>query len=234
MPLSPARVLRQFRYALYFDGVDDYVLVPNNPLFSGLNTITVMMFVNCLGRPEVNQAPFTKHRNAPGYREWMIYAFTGRFVWQVFDDTAVKFSEVFSSYVMQRFVHLAGVYDNGYQALYVDSSLVASKTVDIVVRATTEPLNIGRRGDARHYFQGYIYHVMLYTRALGAGEIRWNYSNPDNPIRDGLVLWLQAHPDYVKDIDRDGVPEWLDLSGFNNHGKIYGATLVKLIRDPVR
>ena len=38
----------------------------------------------------------------------------------------------------------------------------------------------------------------------------------------------------MKDIDGDGVLEWLDLSGFNNHGKIYGAQLVQLIKTPAR
>jgi hypothetical protein len=76
--------------------------------------------------------------------------------------------------------------------------------------------------------------VLIYSRPLSDSEITWNYSNPDNPIRNGLVLWLQAHPDNIRDIDGDGVLEWLDLSGYGNHGKIYGATLVKLIRDPVR
>jgi hypothetical protein len=48
------------------------------------------------------------------------------------------------------------------------------------------------------------------------------------------VLWLQAHPDYIKDIDGDGIPEWIDLSGYGNHGKIYGAQLVQLIKTPAR
>ena len=45
-----------------------------------------------------------------------------------------------------------------------------------------------------------------------------------------MVLWLQAHPDYIRDIDGDGVLEWVDLSGYNNHGKIYGAQLVELVK----
>jgi hypothetical protein len=48
------------------------------------------------------------------------------------------------------------------------------------------------------------------------------------------VLWLQADPSDVKDIDGDGILEWLDLSGYNNHGKIYGAQLVELIKTPPR
>jgi hypothetical protein len=74
----------------------------------------------------------------------------------------------------------------------------------------------------------------FYSRPLSDQEIQWNYINPDNPVRNGLVLWLKADPAYVKDIDGDGLLEWLDLSGFNNHGKIYGARLVELIRTPAR
>jgi hypothetical protein len=78
------------------------------------------------------------------------------------------------------------------------------------------------------------YQLLIYTRALTDSEITWNYNNPDNPVRSGLVVWLQAHPDNIRDIDGDGVPEWLDLSGFSNHGKIYGARLVELIKTPAR
>jgi hypothetical protein len=81
---------------------------------------------------------------------------------------------------------------------------------------------------------GYIAQVLIYSRTLSSSEILWNYSNPDNPVRNGLVLWLQADPNYVKDIDGDGVLEWVDLSGNNNHGKIYGARLVQLIKSPTR
>jgi hypothetical protein len=48
------------------------------------------------------------------------------------------------------------------------------------------------------------------------------------------MLWLQADPAHIRDIDGDGVPEWLDLSGFGNHGKVYGARLVELVRAPRR
>jgi len=74
------------------------------------------------------------------------------------------------------------------------------------------------------------YQLLIYTRDLADKDIEWNFKNPDNPIRNGLYVWLQAHPDYIKDIDGDGVLEWVDLSGNNNHGKIYGAQLVELVK----
>jgi len=78
------------------------------------------------------------------------------------------------------------------------------------------------------------FQLLVYSRVLSDSEIAWNYRNPDNPVRNGLIVWLQADPQYIMDIDGDGVLEWVDLSGSGNHGKIYGARLVELIRAPMR
>jgi hypothetical protein len=83
-------------------------------------------------------------------------------------------------------------------------------------------------------FQGYISQILVYSRVLSGSEISWNYLYPDNPVKNGLVLWLQADPAYIKDIDNDGILEWIDLSGYGNHGKIYGAQLVQLVKTPAR
>jgi hypothetical protein len=78
------------------------------------------------------------------------------------------------------------------------------------------------------------YQLLIYTRDLSDKDIEWNFKNPDNPVRNGLYVWLTADPQYVKDIDNDGVLEWIDLSGFGNHGKIYGAQLVQLVKPSAR
>jgi hypothetical protein len=54
-----------------------------------------------------------------------------------------------------------------------------------------------------------------------------------NIISDSLVLRYDAHPDNVRDIDNDGILEWIDLSGYGNHGKIYGATLMEITKNPI-
>jgi hypothetical protein len=119
--------------------------------------------------------------------------------------------------------------------LYVDGVLNHAATIPNPINANTLPWNVGRDpAQTLRVFPGYIPQVLFYARVLDASEISWNYSNSDNPVRNGLVLWLQARPDYVRDVDGDGLPEWIDLSGYNNHGKIYGARLVELIRRPVR
>jgi len=87
---------------------------------------------------------------------------------------------------------------------------------------------IGTRPWEPGWFNGFISQVLIYSRALSAEEILWNYNYPDNPVRDGLVLWL--HWDSI-DIQSG---KWLDKSGNNNHGTIYGATLYQVVKQPQR
>jgi len=80
------------------------------------------------------------------------------------------------------------------------------------------------------------YQLLIYKdKALSDSEVEWNYKYPDNPIRDKLFVWLRADPNNIRDIDGDGVLEWIDLSGYNNHGKIYGgAQLVQPVKSAIR
>ena len=60
------------------------------------------------------------------------------------------------------------------------------------------------------------FNLLICSRALSEDEIRHNMVYPWSPVRDGLRVWLFAHPDYVRDIDGDGILEWIDLSGNSN------------------
>jgi hypothetical protein len=79
------------------------------------------------------------------------------------------------------------------------------------------------------------YHILrTYSRALEDWEISHNFRYPYDPVKKGLEVYLLAHPDYIADIDGDGVLEWIDLSGNNNHAKIYNAQIVELVKQPAR
>jgi hypothetical protein len=198
-------------YAWRF-GVDDYIVVPNNPVFSGLNTITVMVFLNWLG--EYGQVPVAKFGAVAGRREWMMYVNNSyKWVWQVFDDRAGTFSEVGGASPAPRQVHLTGVYGNGYQAIYENGVLKDSKTANIAIRSTAEPVNIGRRGDGAGYFNGYIYYTMIYSRVLSDYEISNTYMNKVVNA-SGLVVFLD--PTFYNGT------HYIDLSGSGNHGVPYG------------
>jgi len=104
---------------------------------------------------------------------------------------------------------------------YVNGSLVNQTTYTIDSVASTDPITIGR-GYAG-YFQGYISTVLIYKDyALTQPQIVHNTINPNNPIRDGLVLWLDARAcDASKGV-------CYDLSGNSNNGTMYNVSIVTL------
>ena len=127
--------------------------------------------------------------------------------------------------------HVVGRYSESLnnQSLFLDASLIGS------ISPTPMAISYYNPTIGENIVVQYISMARAYSRPLSDSEIRWNYQYPDNPVRNGLVLWLQADPQYIKDIDGDGRLEWIDLSGYNNHGKIYGAQLVQFpIKTPSR
>jgi hypothetical protein len=234
MSLAPYRVLRQFRYAMFFDGVDDYVVVSDSESLKPPE-ITVCIWVNYYSIPVIYLRAYAVKKFHTG---------TGLYGYAVglkpnttqprgllANSSTRYFIESPDPVSLSTWNFLTLMYSAGVGKLYVNSVLKAQASANLL--HTTESLYVGAY-QPYVAIPAYISQVLIYSRALSGSEILWNYQYPDNPIRNGLVLRLHAHPDYIRDIDGDGVLEWVDLSGNNNHGKIYGATLVKLIRDPVR
>jgi len=234
LPLTPVRLLRTFRYALDFDGVDDRVVVPHSDYLnvqSG-NRITIIMRLTPLG--------------------WQ----SGYPVGVVLDkrtEQTANYNWEFSATVMEVRIHAnnaiygvgiphslgetneyAMVLDGNILKGYKNGLLVSSRADVAPSTGNLQNLRIGEAIVGGFSARMVLHHVLIYSRPLSDDEIRWNYENPEDPVSDGLRLSLYAHPDNVRDIDNDGINEWLDLSGNGNHGKIYGAALREVVRSSVR
>jgi hypothetical protein len=229
MPLTPKRTLRTFRYAMYFDGVDDYVRTVSTISLS--TPITVVVWFSHIDK--YNMLTLVANSGAGlsalGFRFFVNTYFSQdrRLVIEV--GTGSLGSKLVSSVNAVQPVWNYGVVvvNGGSSLLWLNGQKVVSGS--LLDFTKTDYIFIGIMAVA-YCFIGYIAQVLVYSRALSDSEILWNYLYPDNPVRNGLVLWLKADPQYIKDIDNDGILEWLDLSGYNNHGKIYGASLVQLIK----
>jgi hypothetical protein len=234
MPLSARRVLKQFKYAMYFDGVDDYVSVASSPSLNLTSLISIEAWVMTFKRTgqQIIIKNYVPHRS---YNMFLYAVNAGYPALHIFDTNNRNYSVTYwTPYPILQMHQLVGTFNGRYLKLYMDASLKATTDIGTTVqmRVFDEPLFIAR--EDFYYCNHMIPLIRIYSRDISFSEIQWNYNYPDNPVRNGLVLWLQAHPDYVKDIDNDGVLEWIDLSGFGNHGKIYGAQLVQLIKSPAR
>jgi hypothetical protein len=256
MPLIAERVLKQFRYAMYFDGIDDHVVIPLT--IYGWSSITVQEWLYPL-YPKSNNAwtkfsmigdfwtdypsvfwgtndryDYTvlvlyfitrKPDGTRGYYGFSIFAYRNTWV-----NTAWRFSlsdRAFVGYVNGGRVYSATIPSTEYTILEWNPA-----TATHPWRYQQFVLGANVRGTENMKMMQY--QLLIYTRDLTDKDILWNANYPDNPVRNELYVWLQADPQYIKDIDGDGVLEWIDLSGFGNHGKIYGAQLVQLIKTPTR
>jgi hypothetical protein len=234
MPLTARRVLRTFRYAMFFDGIDDYVRTDSAVRLS--TPLTVVAWFSHIDKFNILTlvANSTAGIETLGFRFFVNRWRTQDRALSVEVGTGTSGSNITSppnAVQPCMWNNAAAVVNGPLSQLWLNKQMVLSK--DLHDFEKTDYVYVGTMAGT-FYFFGYIAQVIIYSRALSGSEIQWNYLYPDNPIRNGLVLWLKADPNYIKDVDGDGVLEWLDLSGFGNHGKIYGATLVKLIRDPVR
>ena len=236
MPLTPNRVLRTFRYAMYFDGVDDYVDCGNNPSLNTTTEATVEAIFFSMNEPWLMKAGRVLAKgnwkrtvmldlncwHEPRIYAGIEYAVCGANYWV---NHYGKWWFITGTYKARDSLKL---YDSGVLKVTANctiSSWDISNTNLIIGRCSTEIY--------WYNYKGYVHTIRYYNRVLSDIEIRYNLYNPDNPIKDGLVLWLKSDQNYVKDIDNDGILEWIDLSGYNNHGKIYGATLTKIVKDPI-
>jgi hypothetical protein len=234
MPLQATRVLSvPFEYAMYFDGVDDYVLV-SSPSINQLGlSFSVMAWINYFRLLDLSGCA-EKYSNVASKRITGVWSN----VW-VFNIADVR---LFSGGLLAKLppVSLGAFHFVGFSrslgksiTVFVDDGFISYSDPG-TDETNTLPLNIGGNVCFAGEALGYIAQVLAYTRDLSSDEIRQNYNYPDSPVKNGLILWLRADPQYVKDIDGDGILEWLDLSGCNNNSKIYGAQLVQLIRSHSR
>ena len=237
MPLAPSRVLRTFRYAMYFDGIDDYVNCGNNPSLNTTTEATIEAIFYSLTEPWLG-----KQGRVFAKGDWRIASIldltcreSPRIMFEVtVAETAYSANYWVNHYGKWWFItgtvkvgELMKVYDSG--VLKVTGSSPTSpwniSVTDLMIGRCPTPFGF--------YYKGYIHTIRYYNRVLSDSEIQYNLNNPYSPIRDGLVLWLVAHPDNIRDVDGDGILEWVDLSGYNNHGKIYGAVLTQVVKDPI-
>jgi len=207
--------------AMYFNGVDNYVQAPDSPLLR-----LYQMTLECLAY--FSALPFGNYpglisKTRDGYAYTTNYALEGvrnqKSIHLAIADGS-RWAEIISGPLSAyTWYHIAATYDLKYLRLYINGTPVTPVATTLIPVVGSYPLWIGHTPNYA-YFNGYIAFVRLYNRALSQSEIIHNYRNPNNPVRDGLVLWLDARS--------VSGSTWYDLSGNGNNGTIYGATQVSL------
>lgn len=178
---------------LRFDGVDDYVALPDNdPVWLPAGDFTVSFWVrferdkgSSVDENEVlvdlNAGSSSDPENELGYIVFR-RGDNGRFGFQM--ATLQNTDEDLDSQmvpVRDRWYHVAAVRQGAMQRIYIDGQMDAWRTcssspIDFVGGYDDDAINVGRYtttiGLPRYHFKGVLDELMLFDRALSAAEIR--------------------------------------------------------------
>jgi hypothetical protein len=208
--------------AMYFDGVDDRIQIPISSSLTNFYAKSVILLLRPFSYPSVWE-PYDGGYWVSPYGD--LYQNIGTSLFYFLKNTAgtvVSMRYGIPSSELYTWHHLTTAWDGSTAKLYFNSKLVASTSFSGTLASSAYPHTIGSRYYGVYPFKGYMAQVLIYSRALSDSEIIHNMSNPNNPIRNGLVLWLDARAcDTSKNIC------W-DLSGNGNHGTMYGVQIVSL------
>lgn len=191
--------------AYHFDGVDDYVRVPDDPVLDGMNSLTLSVWVKT-DRVDRMTEVINKYGHGPPHLDeaYNIGIDTGGQVAFQY-ATASKYVIKITNYAIPigEWHHAVGVYTGTHGAIYIDSHLAALSRNDSDsagwVNSIANDLLIGcgeEGGNLKNLFEGSIDDIRIYNRALTADEIHDLYVVPVpgaiflGSIGFGLVGWL--------------------------------------------
>ncbi|MFH1725404.1 MAG: LamG domain-containing protein [Elusimicrobiota bacterium] len=203
--------------ALGFDGIDDYVAVPDssNLDITGDLTVEVWFYMREFGSP---------------YKTIVSKLGASDFYFQLFTDhTNLKFAmynggwqynNFFGSISLNQWYHAVAVRDQsaGTLTLYLNGGEVNQYTIPGWMVPNDQPVNIGRAGPHGQFFKGDIDEVAIYDSVLELPQIEEHYANgldgqeycaPPDDDGDGVLNDQDDCPETPsgEEVDEDGCAE---------------------------
>jgi len=208
------------RYAGWFDGVDDKVVIPYSDSLSFEDKFTIIAVSRPTALTGTYQFIFDLQWGEPvgylGFRESNGVLYNRAIIKNESSDSAVLDGRV----IELGKVHITGLrYDGNIVQLLYGSSVEMSDSLEPPLKSSVLDLAIGSQAKGSYPFYGDIYCVMVWNRALTDDEIakiNEDPFDPNNIPKDGLVGWW----DFNKADWSNGILP--DLSGNGNDGQING------------
>lgn len=156
----------------YFDGVDDYVSVPNNSMFSfGTNDFSISAWV----KTNVTSTKIAVGKYS-GYDYWL-----GNNYGATFSISGTQVNEPSNTISDNNWHLITGVRSKGVIYIFVDGKLRNSKA-NTNSASPDGNLGIGQFGTSGYFWNGLIDEVRIYNRALSPSEVSALYNFAPGPI----------------------------------------------------
>jgi hypothetical protein len=172
-----ARTTGNYGGGLTFDGVNDYITVPNS---SSLNIagsgLTLSMWIKPQALAGGDSVVLGKFWNATMTSPYYQYGLelTGGTVPNFFIGTTggPLSASMGSALALNQWSYLAVVFDGSQVKYYVNGVLVTTASLPATITARTNPFGIGADANTQQFFKGSLDEVRIYNRALTAQEVQ--------------------------------------------------------------
>jgi hypothetical protein len=219
--------------ALSFDGVDDYVEVPNSASLNSptqTNALTLAAWVYLKSDPPTETYIIDK-----SFYQYEVRIYKDR-EFKAYLGNGTNYNNYLSGYYvpLNEWHFLVLTADGSKVRFYVDGVLVKELSQVRALGSTTYPVTIGWRSTHEwNHFNGLIDEVRIYNRALSEQEILEHYRNSKYYLASHFGPKTNCREDPGSCIDYGLVGYWsfdegagttaYDASGKGNNGTIYGA-----------
>jgi hypothetical protein len=202
--------------ALSFDGVDDYVEVPNESVFDFTNAMTVEAWVKIGSFTKTWQAIVTK-----GDDSWRLHRFSNSNTIS-FGTTGLSNGDLPGTANLNdgAWHHVAAVYDGAFKYVYVDGNLDGKTAVTGVLQNSNYDVAIGENLEARgREFNGKIDEVRIWKVARTRTQIQSDMNSGISGDTTGLVAYYPFN-EGIADSNNTNIVTADDITANNNNGKL--------------
>ncbi|MEY3342571.1 MAG: hypothetical protein RL090_255 [Bacteroidota bacterium] len=184
--------------ALDFDGVDDFVSVPNaSNLIAGSGNISMSMWVY----PKNTFPSYPDFDGFGGFRDdfagdFYLLQLSGTDVEaRLRNSTGTPYTMVYSGLQLNTWQHFVLTYDGSTMALYHNGTQVISTPANGVISNTVNPFYIGKAPftNAPFNLNGKVDEISLWNKTLSQQEIDCIYTSGINPTSTNLQLYYKCN-----------------------------------------
>ncbi|MBU1097409.1 MAG: T9SS type A sorting domain-containing protein [Bacteroidetes bacterium] len=191
---QPTWVGGKYGNALRFDGIDDYVEIPNSPSLNiDTNGVSISIFVKLDYLPQEMPTGVGPIYDS-GLDRYVIYVDKGNKELR-FKVTTASGAErpgiPENMLVKNEWMHIVGVYDGSMAMIYMNGELMDTHSN---ITGNVKPDQVARLGqDGTNYFKGELDNVQIYNRGLSADEVKALYTGDlvVTSVEENIVLPLE-------------------------------------------
>jgi hypothetical protein len=178
-----ARGTGNYGGGLTFDGINDYLSIPNSASLDVSGTeLTLSMWINpqaLAGGDSVVLGKFWNATMTSPYYQYGLELSGGTVpVFQVGTTGGVQLASMGSALALNQWSNLAIVFNGSQAQFYVNGALVTTASLSASITARGNALRVGADASTQQFFKGSLDDVRIYTRALTTAEIQADMATP--------------------------------------------------------